>query len=64
MRQNNVEAELLEVPLDELEGKALERRMYDLSGFLKSPVFQEAGYVLDAKRRVITRAFAGGPAAQ
>ena len=43
MRQNNVEAEVLEVPLDELEGKAQARRMYDLSTFLNSPTFHEAG---------------------
>jgi DNA replication licensing factor MCM2 len=59
MRQNNVEADLLEVPLDELEGKAQERRMYDLSTFLKSTAFSDAGYVVDLKRRVITRALGG-----
>jgi DNA replication licensing factor MCM2 len=53
----------LEVPLDELEGKAQERRMYDLTAFLKSPAFNEAGYVLDQGRRVISREFSGAVAA-
>lgn len=67
MRQKAIteEAPILEIPLDELEGKANERRMYDLSSFLKGTTFGEAGYVLDQRRRVITRPFAGaGPAEQ
>lgn len=45
----------LEVPLDELEGRARERRIYDVTEFCKGEAFQEAGYVLDEQRRVITR---------
>jgi DNA replication licensing factor MCM2 len=57
MRQKGQEEEIesLEVPLDELESKARERRIYDVSEFCKSGVFQEAGYVLDERRRVISR---------
>eukprot|EP00546_Thalassionema_frauenfeldii_P003561 CAMPEP_0178934964 /NCGR_PEP_ID=MMETSP0786-20121207/24213_1 /TAXON_ID=186022 /ORGANISM="Thalassionema frauenfeldii, Strain CCMP 1798" /LENGTH=485 /DNA_ID=CAMNT_0020612921 /DNA_START=362 /DNA_END=1819 /DNA_ORIENTATION=- len=57
MRQKGIEDDdnVLEIPLEELEGKAQERRMYDLSGFLKSSAFSEAGYVLDESRRVIAR---------
>jgi DNA replication licensing factor MCM2 len=57
MRQKGQEEEIesLEVPLDELESKARERRIYDVSEFCKSEVFQEAGYVLDERRRVISR---------
>jgi DNA replication licensing factor MCM2 len=57
MRQKGQEEEIesLEVPLDELESKARERRIYDVSEFCKSSVFQEAGYVLDERRRVISR---------
>jgi DNA replication licensing factor MCM2 len=63
MRQNKaMEADFLEIPLDELEGKAQERRMYDLKSFLNSKAFREAGYSFDHQRHVITRAFAGGGA--
>ena len=59
MRQKNLneELEILEVPLDELEGRARERRIYDLNEFLKGTPFEEAGYVLDMTRRVIQRSF-------
>jgi DNA replication licensing factor MCM2 len=63
--QEDVAAEMdLEIDLEELEGKAQERRMYDLSGFLHSDIFQEAGYILDDRRRVITRPFMGTRPAQ
>mmetsp|Transcript_14833 Transcript_14833/g.16462 ORF Transcript_14833/g.16462 Transcript_14833/m.16462 type:complete len:320 (-) Transcript_14833:840-1799(-) len=57
MRQKGMKEDdfLLEIPLEELEGKARERRMYDLSGFLNSKVFVEAGYALNKTRRIITR---------
>lgn len=60
MRQKNgdeEQLETLEVPLDELEGRARERRIYDLNEFLKGSAFEEAGYVLDSTRRVIKRSF-------
>lgn len=57
MRQKGEEEEIesLEVPLDELESRARERRIYDVSEFCKSEAFHEAGYVLDERMRVITR---------
>jgi DNA replication licensing factor MCM2 len=59
-RQRNLpesEIERLDVPLDELEGRARERRIYDVSEFCQSAAFREAGYVLDAQRGIISRAF-------
>lgn len=57
MRQRGEEHEIesLEVPLEELESRARERRIYDVSEFVKSEAFSEAGYVLDERRRVISR---------
>lgn len=57
-RQRNDGADVvqLEVPLDELEGRARERRIYDVTEFCRSPAFAEAGYAYDARRGVITRA--------
>lgn len=49
--------DVLEVPLDELESKAQQRRLYDITGFVESEEFAEAGYYLDERRRVITRRF-------
>ena len=45
----------LEIPLEEFEGKARERRIYDVSEFCRGNSFKEAGYILDAKRKVISR---------
>jgi DNA replication licensing factor MCM2 len=50
--------ETLDVPLDELESRARERRIYDVSEFCTSEAFQEAGYVFDDRRRVISRSVA------
>jgi DNA replication licensing factor MCM2 len=50
--------ETLDVPLDELESRARERRIYDVSEFCTSEAFQEAGYVFDDHRRVISRSVA------
>ena len=50
--------DILDVPLDELESRARERRIYDVSEFLKSESFQEAGYSYDPRRQVITRSAA------
>lgn len=47
--------ETLDVPLDELEGKARERRIYDVSEFCRSEVFRDAGYIFDDERRIISR---------
>jgi len=51
------EIENLEVQLDEFEGKARERRIYDVAEFCKSDAFNEAGYTLDFSKRVISRKF-------
>lgn len=61
LRQKNQSEEMLEtldVPLDELESRARERRIYDVSEFCSSEAFQEAGYIFDDRRRVITRSVA------
>eukprot|EP00977_Amphora_coffeiformis_P017256 scaffold5533_cov159-Amphora_coffeaeformis.AAC.12 len=50
--------EHLEVPLDELESRARERRIYDVSEFCRSQAFAEAGYYLDEIRGIISRAIA------
>jgi DNA replication licensing factor MCM2 len=50
--------ETLDVPLDELESRARERRIYDVSEFCTSEAFLEAGYVFDDRRRVISRSVA------
>jgi len=61
LRQRNQPEEMLdrlEVPLDEFESRARERRVYDVSEFCASEPFQEAGYVLDERRRMIFRSVA------
>ena len=50
------ELEVLEVPLDELEARARERRIYDVMDFCRGQTFQEAGYYLDESRGIIFRA--------
>jgi len=45
----------LEVPLEEFEGRARDRRIYDVSEFCKGQPFIDAGYVLDERRGVISR---------
>ena len=60
MRQkggSEADLEALEIPLDELENRARERRIYDCSEFLRGEEFLDAGYAIDAGRRVITRSF-------
>ncbi len=56
-RGETEEIENLEVLLDEFEGKARERRIYDIAEFCKSDAFNEAGYILDMSKRVISRKF-------
>jgi DNA replication licensing factor MCM2 len=58
LRQRNQAEDLLEtleVPIDELEGRARERRIYDVMDFCRGDSFKEAGYFLDEQRGVITR---------
>lgn len=54
-RNQTEDVERLDVPLDELEGRARERRIYDVTEFCKSQAFEEAGYVYDERRGVISR---------
>ncbi|KAL7530842.1 hypothetical protein ACHAXR_003702, partial [Thalassiosira sp. AJA248-18] len=49
--------EVLEVPLEEFESRARDRRIYDVVDFCKGQAFEEAGYSLDMRRRVIVRNF-------
>jgi DNA replication licensing factor MCM2 len=61
LRQRNMSEDLLgklEVPLSELESRSSERRIYNVTEFLKSEAFQEAGYNYDPQKRIITRSFA------
>jgi DNA replication licensing factor MCM2 len=58
LRQKNQSEDLLEtleVPVDELESRARERRIYDIQEFCRGEAFTEAGYYLDESRGVITR---------
>lgn len=45
----------LEVPLSEFQGKARERRIYDVTDFCKGEIFRDGGYVLDEDRGLIIR---------
>jgi DNA replication licensing factor MCM2 len=63
LRQNNarpvddIDVEsMLQVPLDELEGRARERKIFDVTGFCHSDAFTEAGYLLDQEHGMIVRA--------
>ncbi|KAL7547507.1 hypothetical protein ACHAWF_010798 [Thalassiosira exigua] len=49
--------EALEVPLEEFESRARDRRIYDVADFCSGRAFEEAGYTLDGRRRVIVRNF-------
>ena len=59
-RQRNEDEEAalqnLEVPLEEFEGRARDRRIYDISDFCQGDVFSEAGYAFDENRGIISRA--------
>jgi len=61
LRQRNQSEDALDyldVHLDELESRARERRIFDVSEFLRSESFSEAGYGYDETRKVITRSMA------
>lgn len=58
LRQRNQSEEVLEsleVPLDELESRARERRIYDILDFCRGESFKEAGYYFHEERKVISR---------
>ena len=50
------DVEVLDVPLDELESRARERRIYDVTEFCQSAAFRDAGYILDERRGIVSRA--------
>jgi DNA replication licensing factor MCM2 len=45
----------LEVPFDELEARARERRIYNVTDFCRGSSFDDAGYFLDENRGLISR---------
>ena len=47
--------EILEVSLEEFESRARDRRIYDVAEFCKGQEFEDAGYILDMRRRLIMR---------
>ena len=58
MRNKNLPLEelgMLEVPLEDLESRARERRIYNVNEFCRSSIFAEAGYQLNEGRGLITR---------
>jgi len=46
---------ILEVSMEEFEGKARDRRIYDVNDFCHGDAFRDAGYLLDKGRGVISR---------
>ena len=46
---------MLEVPLEEFQGRASDRRIYDVTEFCNGEAFAEAGYILDQQKRLISR---------
>ena len=46
---------LMEVPLEEFESRARDRRIYDVGEFCKCQEFLSEGYSLDTRRRVIVK---------
>jgi DNA replication licensing factor MCM2 len=54
-RNQNADSIRLEVPLSEFQGKARERRIYDVTDFCKGEIFRDGGYVLDEDRGLIVR---------
>ena len=58
LRQRNQTEEALgtlEVPMEDLESRARERRVYNIHEFCRSSAFVEAGYKFDETRGLITR---------
>jgi DNA replication licensing factor MCM2 len=53
--EEDVDGQVLEVPLDEFEGRARERRIYDVTLFCRSSAFADAGYSFDERRGIIYR---------
>ena len=58
MRNEVVALEVLEVSLEEFESRARDRRIYDVAEFCKGQEFEDAGYILDMRRRLIMRNYA------
>ena len=56
-QQNQADDQLerLDVPLDELESRARERKIYNVLEFCNSAVFHDAGYEFDERRGILSR---------
>jgi hypothetical protein len=52
-----VSSKKTEVFMDELEAKAREYKVFDLTDFYASPSFRANGFEVDATRKVIIRRF-------
>jgi DNA replication licensing factor MCM2 len=55
LKDKEVALEVLEVSLEEFESRARDRRIYDVAEFCKGREFEDAGYILDMRRRLIMR---------
>ena len=58
LRQRGINDDLLgmlEIPLEEFESRARDRKIYDVTEFCHGDSFSEAGYVLDEERGMISR---------
>ena len=49
----NYEDDYVEIRLDDLEAKAREYEIHDLSQFYKSNAFESHNFTIDAKRKII-----------
>ena len=57
--KDELSPEVLEVPAEEFESRARDRRIYDVDDFFNGDAFKEAGYSYDKRRRVIMKNFGG-----
>ena len=53
-RIRNLQTDVIDVPLEDLETKAREHAVFDLTEFYESAMFAEGGFVLDLDRRVVS----------
>jgi DNA replication licensing factor MCM2 len=55
LKDKEVALDVFEVSLEEFESRARDRRIYDVAEFCKGQEFEDAGYILDMRRRLIMR---------
>ena len=55
LSMRNRDADSIEIYVEEFESRAREKRIYNTREFLASEEFTEAGYVLSANKKIITR---------